>query len=263
MKLALCALVTIISFQVLAEPLTSLTKQVEQLNQEDRLTYYSVASMCEREESRSFAEKSSLWVNAFTDASLVSNLAHRTSPLNFSHKLEAMTSSPGFFLALERCYGNDDQQKSLFFFTLLSLDVSGKFSSWITEVTLLKAVYFGLRGVYAAGFAVMPQRWMWFRFIFGTIMSRKLFWKVSPTHLLLSAFTVDTASDLYLTFRKARDEQNLMSGQTREKIELLQEENQHFQTQMAISRDAKEIQLYKVFISQNQREIDEIRRQMK
>ena len=111
---------------------TSVVHEVEGLSEDDRMIYYSVVSMCERSSiSREYAEKSALWASAVNNASLLGSAIKQRNPLKTSERFQTLTSSMGFHLALNRCYGSNEDQKLLFFYTILSLDISGKFVGWV------------------------------------------------------------------------------------------------------------------------------------
>ena len=242
-----------------------LPDQVDRLSAEDRMIYYSTTAMCERGNInvRDYAEKANLWAKSYKSSGFFNSLRVGRSPLRPSPEFETLTSSWGFFYAMKKCFGDDQVAHDLFFVSLLSLDISGKFTSWVVDMSLLKSIFAGLSGATAAGVATVPSRIRWFRTLFATVWAKPIFYSVTVNQLFVTAFTAETAADLYLEYAKTRDRALIASGNTREKIEILEEENALFRVRMAGTTQKDVIELYQVFIRQNERAIVEIREAQK
>lgn len=242
---------------------TTVAEKVNRLSTNDRMIYYSSVAMCERGTTRDYAEKVNIWTKSYQSSGIFGALRVGRSPLRPSPEFEALTSSLGFYLSLEKCFGNDRVARDLFFVTLLSLDISGKFTSWVVDLTMLESIFSGISGATAAGVTTLPARWHWFRAMFNTVWSQPLFLNVTVNHLFVAAFTASSATDLYLEYAKSRDKALIASGNTREKIEILEEENANFKAKIANTTVKEVIDLYRIFIRQNERAISDIREAQK
>ncbi|MBJ00233.1 MAG: hypothetical protein CME67_03295 [Halobacteriovoraceae bacterium] len=108
----------------------------------DQEIFVKTLKMCEGDLAESSSKKSTVWLDSAYEASIFVNLIEGELPeFKVSSSFQAMIDSQGYYLALDKCYGDSKFDKDLFFFTLLSLDISGKFSSYAAELGLVKLVY--------------------------------------------------------------------------------------------------------------------------
>ena len=222
--------------------------------------------MCEGT-SRQYAEKSSIWFQSFINSGAIDTIVKKkyspkNSPLNVSPKFTELTSSAGFYNAMNECFGNDDKMKTLFFTSLLALDISGKFSAWVVDISLLRPLYWGVRGAAASAELTTMQagkRYFWFRIFFSYASRQMAFKGVSVYKLLTPILLSATAGEAFSYYHEMKDRLNVLSGKTPEKIAELKNEIQYFKLLISQSKDQQEIADLELFIEQDLKTINRIK----
>lgn len=254
-------IIYIIILSVLAPFFSAQSKtEAEFLSNEDRVIYYQVSSMCSSEQARGYSEKASLWYQSFTNSGFFDMLINKKfTPSNSfydaSPEFKKIVISAGFFPALNHCFGNDQSQKMLFFYSLLAVDISGKLVSWASDLTLMRALYWGIKGFSAAAKLTslnLGYRWTWFRVFFDYSMKHPKTFGVSPFKLILPLFLSSSAAEAYSVYAKNRDAKNIVSGKTPEKKDELKNEILYFLDLKAKSTNQHERDDLDLFIKQNQ-----------
>lgn len=123
----------------------TISAELKNLSEESQKIFSHVSAMCSRNSQRAILERSEIWFSAYTQSSFFASAINLTSPLKTSPYFNQLTSSIGFHLALTRCFGHDEEAKYLFFASLLALDISGKMITWAVDISLLRALYIGIR----------------------------------------------------------------------------------------------------------------------
>ncbi len=111
-----------------------------------------------------------VWYSSFQQTGLIPLLSDAYSKrqfnqFQFGEEFRKILDDPQHFKAMSECFGSDYVGRATFFWGLYAADVSAKFAAWAMDLLMVRLLWYGGQAVWAAGYAQMPQRLMWFRVI--------------------------------------------------------------------------------------------------
>lgn len=209
--------------------------EVEFLATDDRVMYNQLITMCEAKTNSEYTEKSALWFNSFVNSGIFDTVVHKkvTKDNPFyetSPALKKLVMSQGFFMAMNHCFGQDESSKTLFFYSLVALDISGKLTSWVVDITFLRSIYWGSRGfIQSAKLSSLEltKRLFWFEVFYNQSLHLGKAFGTSVYKIVTPLFVTAGAGQFYSTYKKLKNSEDIQAGKTPEKkAQLLQELSQ-------------------------------------
>ncbi len=240
----------------LALPLAELRK----LNYEDNLIFENVSAMCGGNSSGAYSEMSRVWFESFKNSSLLDSAINKRNPLEVSKQFQSMVSSLGFDMALTLCFGENETQKLFFFTSLLALDISGKMTIWALEISYFKAIYTAIRTApeIASSRLAIPKEW--FIILWDLQMRKPIFWKLSAGKMGIGIFLSDIAISIYRPYINQKENIKRSQIAKTKKIDLLNTNIEQFKKKMTQVTNKDDIEMLKYFISQDEKEIDRLKK---
>ncbi|MBC7740747.1 MAG: hypothetical protein H7061_01020 [Bdellovibrionaceae bacterium] len=258
MKLIISFIFFTLSFQ---SAYAKSAKLADSLSLEDQKIYSATSAMCDRTPTTEYIEKAQFWATSFQESSLMSFPFTKKSPLKMSSRLDQFTSSLGFHLALTKCFGDDVDQKALFVYSLIALDVSGKFLMWTLDITFFKALYAGMVNTQAsAALAIKSSTFKNFLLGFRATINKPIFFqKMTSTHIGIYSGLANLGITIATIYDDHRMQKKITTDNSPEKIKKLEKEIATYVEKMNSTKDPAEVPEYQKYIRQNQEQIEQLR----
>ena len=239
--------------------------QYEALPNNDRVIFKNVSIMCKGNSSEAWLKKSTYFSESLLESSLFLDVFQGKLPkLKVSSAFETMISSQGFHLALQECFGNRKIDKDLFFFSLLSLDISGKFVTWAGDITFLKAIFGAVKGA-ALSYGSPSQASLFARFKEYWHLSRGKSYSIlgRSTDELVVAGTLQVTTTLgailtntYTKYSSTKNTLNKFIGDEDQELKELEEELENYEGKLDGQLTFEEREDLEFVIDLVQKEID-------
>lgn len=185
-------------------------EDVPKLKYEDLVIYDKVAAMCGDQNLRQYSEKMKIWFSSFVNSSVINSTIHSQNPVKISNSFQTMMDSQGFILALDKCYGHNDEQKKIFVSSLLILEMSGKLGSWIADSRLFSALYQGLSAGIAGMSAQVKMPLSWFKIVAQLHLKQPVFMGVSLPKILLGVGGSQVLTEGYLLYHQLFSQMDIL-----------------------------------------------------
>lgn len=183
---------------------------VSKLRYQDLVVYDRVASMCGNQSTRQYSEKMKLWFNSFVNSSATHSLIQSENPIKISNTFQAMMNSPGFSLALTKCYGQNDEHKNIFAISLLVLEMSGKLGSWVADAKIFSALFHGISASVASFSSPIKMPYSWFRIVTHLNLKKPVFMNISLPKVLLGVAGANFATEGYLIYQQLFNQMDIV-----------------------------------------------------
>ncbi|MBN8537986.1 MAG: hypothetical protein J0M15_13105 [Deltaproteobacteria bacterium] len=161
-------------------------------------------------------------------------------------------------MALTLCFGENENQKLVFFTSLLALDISGKMMTWALEISYIKAIYTAIKTApeIASSRLAIPKEW--FKILWDLQMRKPIIWKLSAGKMGIGIFLSDIATSIYRPYIIQKENIKRSEVAKTKKIELLKTNIEQFKRKMSQVTNNDDIEMLKYFISQEEKEIERL-----
>jgi hypothetical protein len=241
---------------------SSLNANIEALSFEDHVIYSDTISMCQGPTSHEYAEKAKVWYESFMNSGILETTYRKINSSDsyvfaISDHLKDLTSSQGYFLAIDKCFGGDDERKLLFFYSLLALDMSGKLTVWASDLSLIRPLMVGMLSLRATVHLPLWVKWFWFRHFFELTLTRTTptlsrIFGVAAWKFFSGIFITADLGNEYQSSIEHKSKEMIFSGKTPEVIEDYKKEIEYYKKIKSTLQNQIDIETINLLINQDE-----------
>ena len=237
---------------------------VSNLEYQDLVIYDKVSALCGEQNTRQYSEKMKIWFSSFMSSSVVHSVIQSKNPVKISTSFQTMVNSPGFFLALEKCYGQNSDHKKIFVSSLLVLEMSGKLGSWVADARLFSALYHGISAGVAGLSAQIKMPLSWFKIVTQLHLKQPIFMNVSLPKILLGVAGAQALTEGYLMYDQLFNQMNILQRiKLEEAIQKSKQKIIQLESRKRFTNDPEKLEAYDFFIYQENERIKVYQLKMK
>lgn len=249
----------IILLMSVAQVKADIIHELSQLEPQDQQVYASVVKMCLGHSLQQNSEKMRIWFNAFSQSSIIATATQLKNPTGIYQltEFDKLTSSRGFHLALKKCFGSNDNRKTVFVVSLLVLESTGKLASWIADYTLLRSLYIGVSTSIAEQSLNLKLPDNWYKIIFNVRLAQPGAWKIIAGRSLIGLG--DLSNTMYLAYLKSNEMDPVLREKKEQELLKLEERVKTLKTKIDNSVSPEDAQLISFFLQKDLNKITKIK----
>jgi len=236
--------------------------ELSELDSQDQQIYTSVVRMCTGRYLNQSSEKMKIWFSSFTNSSVIATATQLKTPSSI-YKLtefDGLTSSRGFHLALKKCFGSNENRKTVFVVSLLVLESSGKLASWIADYTLMKSLYVGVSSAIAEQSLNLKLPQSWYKILFNIRLAQPGAWKIITSRGLIGLG--DLSNTMYLAYLNSKELDPVLRERKEQELRKLEQRVKILQSKQNKQINSEEASIISFFLQKDLDKIGQIKEEL-